>query len=134
MAVGAAVTGQPGKHQPKAVQQLRSRAEGAADAGHAGPLVQRQRSGDVQYLVHLRLCGLRHAPPGIGGQGFQIAPGAFGIQYAQRQRGLPGAGDPGNAHDLVQRYVYIDVFQIMDPRAANLNMIDHRFLLCRFRR
>ena len=70
MAVGAAVTGQPGKHQPKAVQQLRSRAEGAADAGHAGPLVQRQRGGDVQYLVYLRLCGLRHAPPGIGGQGF----------------------------------------------------------------
>ena len=39
--VGAAVGRQAGEHQPQAVQQLGASAEGAANARHAGPLVQR---------------------------------------------------------------------------------------------
>ena len=85
MPVRAAVAGQTGEHQPQTVEQLRAGAEGAADAGQAGPLVQSERGRHVQHLVHVGLCGLRHAPPGVGGEGLQIAPGALRIQHAEGQ-------------------------------------------------
>ena len=40
MSIGAAVAGQTGVHQPQAVEQFCSRAEGGADAGDAGALVE----------------------------------------------------------------------------------------------
>ena len=68
VAVGAAVAGQTGEHEPQGVQQLRPGAEGAADAGHAGPLVEGQGGGDVAHLLHVRPTGLGHAPSRVGGQ------------------------------------------------------------------
>jgi hypothetical protein len=89
MPIGTAVAGQPGEHQPQAVQKLRPRAKGGADSGDAGPLVEGQGGGDIEYLVYLGLGGLGHPPSRVGGQGLQIAPGALGVQDAQGQRGLP---------------------------------------------
>ena len=101
MPIGAAVAGQTGVHEPQAVEQLGPGAKGAADARDAGPLVQGQRSRNVQHLVHARPGGLRHPAAGVGGQGIQVAPGALRIQHAQCQRGFAGAGHARNAHDLV---------------------------------
>ena len=123
MPVRAAVAGQAGEHQPQTVEQLRAGAEGAADAGHAGPLVQSERGRHVQHLVHVGLCGLRHAPPGVGGEGLEIAPGALRIQHAEGQRGLPGAGHPGDADDPVQRHVDVDIFQIVDSCAPDFDCL-----------
>ena len=67
--VGAAVAGQAGVHQPQAVEQLRPRAEGAADSRHAGPLVEGQGRRDIQHLVHVRPGRLGHPAAGVGGQG-----------------------------------------------------------------
>ena len=74
MPVGAAVAGQAGEHQPQAVEQFCTRAEGAANARHPWPLMQRQRRGYVKRFLHIRPGRLGHPPPGIGGQGLQIAP------------------------------------------------------------
>ena len=84
--VRAAVAGKTGIHEPQAVQKLRPCAEGAADARHAGPLVQRQRGGDVKHLIHLCLGGLGHAAAGVGGQRVKVAARALGIQHAECQR------------------------------------------------
>ena len=120
--VRAAVGGEPGEHQPQAVEQLRAGPERAADARHAGALPQGKGRGDIQHLVHARLLRLCHAPPGVGGQGFQIAPGALRIQHAQRKRGFPGAGHARDPHDPVQRNIHVDIFQIMHFRPAHLNV------------
>ena len=72
--IGAAMAGQAGEHQPQAVEQFCTRAEGAADARHPRPLMQRQRRGYVKRFLHIRPGRLGHPPPGIGGQGLQIAP------------------------------------------------------------
>ena len=121
--IGAAVAGQAGPHQPQAVEELRPGAEGAADARHAGPLVQRQGRRDVQHLVHVRPGRLGHPAAGIGGQGLQIPPGALGVQHPQGQGGLPRPGDPGHPHDPVQGHVHIHIFQIVYPGAPDLDLI-----------
>ena len=72
--VRAAVLRQTREHEPQAVQQLRPRAECAADARHARTLMQRQRRWDIQRLIHLRARRLRHPPPRVGGQRIQIPP------------------------------------------------------------
>ena len=121
VAVGAAVFGQTGEHQPQCVQQLGSGAEGTADAGDPGPLVQRQRRRHVQNLIHLRPGRLCHAPPGIGRERFQITSGAFGVEDPKSERGFAGAGDSGDSDDLIQRDIDVDVFQIVYSGAADLN-------------
>ena len=110
MPVGAAMIRKAGVHEPQTVQKLRSRAEGAPDAGYPGTLVQCERGGDIQHLVHTCLGCLRHAAARVGGQCLQITPRPFGIQHAQSQRGLAGAGHTGNADNFIQRYLYINVF------------------------
>ena len=112
--VGAAVAGQAGVHQAQGVEQLRPRAEGGADPRHPRPLVEGQGGGDVAHRLHLRLGGLGHPPPGVGGQGLQVPPGPLGIHHPQGQGGLAGAGHPGNPHHLVKRDVHIQVLQVVD--------------------
>ena len=123
MPIGAAVAGQTGVHEPQAVEQLGPGAKGAADARHAGPLVQGQRSRNVQHLVHARPGGLSHPAAGVGGQGIQVAPGALRIQHAQCQRGFAGAGHARNAHDLVQWDVHINVLEVVDMGIADLHRL-----------
>ena len=80
------MAGETGIHEPQTVQELRARAERAADAGHARPLMQRQRRGDVQHVIDRRSGGLRHPAARVGRQRLQIAARPLGIQHAQRQR------------------------------------------------
>lgn len=90
-----------------------------AHPGHAGPLVEGQCGGNIADLVHLRLFGLGHPAAGIGGKGLQIAAGALGVEDTQRQRGLAGTGHARNADDLVERHIYVDVLQVVHPRAPH---------------
>ena len=110
MPVGAAVAGKAGIHQPQAVQQLGAGAKGAADARHPRPLVQRQRGGNIQNLVHISFGGLGHAAARVGGKCVQIPARTFGIQHAQRQRRFAGTGYTRNADDFVQRHIDINIF------------------------
>ena len=90
--------------------------------------MQRKGGRDVQNLIHLRLCRLRHAAAGISRKRFEISAGALRIQYAQRKRGFSRTGHARNADDLAQGHVHIDIFQIVHPRTADLDMICHIFL------
>ena len=123
--IRAAMVGKTREHEPQTVQQLRPRAEGAADAGHAGTLMQRQRRRNIENLVHAGLRRLRQAAARVGRERLEIAARAFGIEHAQRQRGFARAGDAGNADDFSQRDLDVDVFQIVNPCAPNEHMIDH---------
>ena len=123
--VGAAVAGEAGVHEPQAVQELRPRAERAADAGHAGALVQRQRRRNVQHVIDCRAGGLRHPAARVGRQRLQIAARALGVQHTQRQRRLAGTGHARDADDLIQRNVHVNIFQVVDLCSAYKHMIDH---------
>ena len=127
MPVGAPVAGKPGKHQPETVQQFRACPEGTPDTRDTGTLVQGQGRRHVQHFIHLGFGRLGHPPSRIRGKGIQISSGALRIKYPQGQRGLSGAGQPRDPHNLVQGYIYINIFQIMDPRAADLYMLNFPF-------
>ena len=66
--------------------------------------------------------GLVHALqklPRIGRQTFHIAALSFGIQGVKGQTGFSRARQTGNDHQLVARYINIDVFQVMGASTAN---------------
>ena len=107
------MTGQAGEHQPQAVEQFRAGAERAADAGQRRPLMQGEGRGHVQDLIHGRAGCLGHAAAGIGRQRFQVPPRPFRVQHAQGERRLAGTGYAGDADDLSQRDVHVDILQIM---------------------
>ena len=79
MPVGTAVAGKAGEHQSEAVEKLRHRAKGAADARNARTLMQGERSGNIADVIGHCARRLRHPPPGVGRKGLQIAPGSLGI-------------------------------------------------------
>ena len=114
-----AVRSQPREHQSQAIEQLRTRAECAADARHAGPLVECDGGGDIRYFIDLRLGGLRHAPARVGGQRLQIAPRPFGIEHPERQRRFARPRHAGDADDAVERNIDIHVFEVVDARTAD---------------
>ena len=121
VSIGTPMAGKPGKHEPQAVQKLRHRAEGAADPGHTGSLVQCERRRDIAHVVHMGAGRLGHAPAGVSREGLQIAPGAFGVQDAESQGGLARSGDPGDPHYFVQWNIHIYIFQVVYSCAAHLH-------------
>ena len=124
-ALRAGIAGKTGEHQAQTVQQFRAGTKGAADARHSGPLMQCQCSRNIQHFVHRCLCRLRHAAARIGGKCVQIPAGAFGVKHAQRKAGLARTGHARHTHDFAQRHIHIHVFQVVHPRAADPDMVDH---------
>ena len=116
MPVGAAVAGQAGIHQAQAVQQLCPGAEGAADAGHARALVQRQRGGHIQHLVHswpsrpAGSCGGGYrstAPPDTAGSPLHAArPAPARICRSRTHRAMPTI--------LPEWDVHVDILEVVN--------------------
>ena len=133
MPIWASVAGKPGIHKAEAVQKLRARAEGAADSRNTRALVQGKGGRDVENLVHLRFGRLGHPPSCVGREGVQIPTRALGVENAQGEGGFAGTGEPGNADNLIERYIHINIFQVMDSCSADFNFINHgmSFPLCK---
>ena len=119
VAVGAPVGAETGKHQAQAVEQLGRGAEGTADARHAGTLMEGEGRRNMQHLIRLCPGRLGHPAPGIGGERLQIAPGPLRVQHAEGQGGFPRAGDAGDADDLPQGNIHINILEIVYLRAAH---------------
>ena len=77
----------------------------------------------MQNLVHLSMFGLCQATAGIGAECFQVATRALGIKNPQRQRTLARARHAGNAHELSQRNIDIDVLEVVYTRATYLDSL-----------
>ena len=119
----AHVMGTATKEQTQAVVELGHGAKSGTHARYAGTLMQCERRRHVQHLVHLSVFGLRQATSSIGAECFQVATRALGVKNAQRQRALARTRYAGNAHELSQRNIDIDVFEVMDARATHLDSL-----------
>ena len=111
MPIRAAVAGQAGVHQPQAVEQLRPRAEGAADPRHAGPLVEGQGRRDIQHLVHIRPGRLGHPASCVGGQGpsrYRREPSAYRTPSARED--FPEPETPAMPTIWFSGNFYVNIF------------------------
>ena len=122
-AMRAHVRAHAGEQESQTIEQFGHRAERRTDTGHGGPLVQGQRGRHMQHFVHLGAVGLSQAAARVRGQRFQIAPRAFRIQYAERQRTFARTGDAGHSHQFAQRNVDVDVLQVMYARPAHFDCL-----------
>ena len=129
MPVRAAVAGEAREHQSQAIEQFRPGAERAADARNARPLMQRQGRRHVQHVVHLRLRRLRHAPPCVSREGFQVTPRTLRVQHAERERRFAGPGHARDPDDLIKRDLDVDVFQVVNSCSAHQHFVLHQGLL-----
>ena len=64
--------------------------------------------------------------PGIGGQGFDVAALALGVDGVEGERALTGAGDAGDDRERVVRDVDVDALEIMGTCAANNDRVVHK--------
>ena len=126
MSVRTAVASETREHQTEAVQQFRSGSECAADSRNARPLMERKRGGNIEHFVDDGFCRLGHAAARISREGFQITARTFRIEYSERKGRLSRTGDSGDRDDSVQRNVDVDVLQIVNAGAANLDAVDHQ--------
>ena len=85
--------------------------------------MQRERRRHMQYLVYLGMLSLRQATTSIGAERLQVTTRALGIEDAQRQRTLARARHAGNAYELSQRDIDIDVLEVVDTRATHLDSL-----------
>ena len=77
----------------------------------------------MQYLVYLGMLSLRQATTSIGAERLQVATRALGIEDAQRQRTLARTRHAGNAYELSQRDIDIDVLEVVYARATHLDSL-----------
>ena len=71
--IRAAMAREAREHEPQAVQELCHRAERAADAGNARPLAECERRRNIADRADICNRCLRHAPPRVGRERFEIA-------------------------------------------------------------
>ena len=111
------------EQQPQVVVNLGHRADGRARVSRAGLLIDRDRRRKSLDVVDI---GFLHPPeelPGVSRQRLHVAPLAFGIDRVKGQRRLARTGHAGDHHQLVAGQFDVDVFEVVFPRAADLNPI-----------
>ncbi len=105
--------------QPQVVVDLGDRAHRRPGIVRAGLLVDGDGRREALDLVHVRLLQLPQKLPGIGGEGFHVAPLPLGVEGVEGQAGLAGAGDTRDDDELVARNLDVDVLEVVLARAAD---------------
>ena len=122
-AFGAMGMARSGVEQAQIIMDLSDRAHSGAGIVRGGFLVYGNGRRQAVYLIHVRLRHLPQEHPGVGGQGFDVAALAFGIDRVKGQAALAAAGQAGQHHQFVPGDIGVDVFKIMLACASYLNKI-----------
>jgi hypothetical protein len=89
--------------------------------GTGGRWRQHQRGWQVADPVDVRPLGLGQPPAAVGAQGLQETVHALGVEGADGQGGLAGAGDADDGHGPPQRDVHVEIAQVVVPGAAHFD-------------
>lgn len=89
----------------------------------AGPplLLQRHRWWQAVDRIYVRHARLVDQAPCIGGHRLKVASLRLGIDGAEGQRGLPGAGDTREHHQRIPRDRDVHLFEVVLTRATHLH-------------
>ena len=109
----------PGEQEPHIVVDLGDRADGRARVARGRLLLDGDGRRQALDMVHVRLLHHVEELPGIGRQRLDIAPLALGIDGVEGERGLAGARQSGDHHELFAGQVERDVLEIVLARATD---------------
>ncbi len=94
---------------------------GDGGAGVTGGVLLADGDGgrEAEDLVDIGLAHAVEELAGVGGEGFDVAPLAFGVDGIKDKRRLAGAGDAGDDGELIVGDVERDILEVVHPRAAD---------------
>ena len=124
-ALGAVGHARARPEQAQIVVYLRHRADGGAGVAAGRFLVDGYGGGEALDVVHVGLVHLPEEHPRVAGKALDIAPLALGVYGVERERALAAAGEAGEHDELVARYLQVDVFEVVLPRALDENAVSH---------
>ncbi len=119
VAVGAVGLADGGVEQAEVVVDLGDGADGGAGAAGGGLLLDGDGGGEAVDGVDVGALHLVEELAGVGGEGFDVAALAFGVDGVEGEGGLAGAGEAGDDGEGVARDGDVDVAQVVLARAAD---------------
>ena len=112
-----------GIKQAQVVVDLGDRTHGGAWVVGSGLLFDGNRRRQPFDGVHVRLLHHRQELPGVGREGFHVAPLAFRIERVESQGRLAGTGKTGDHDQFVAWQCEVDVLQVVGTRPTNQDLI-----------
>ena len=105
--------------EAEVVVDLRHGRDRGTRIGARGPLFDGDGRGQPLDVADFRLAHAVEELAGVGGEAFHVAALALGVERVERERGLAGAGEPGDDGETVTRDRDVDVFQVMFGSAVD---------------
>ena len=121
------------EQQLEVIVDLGHGADGRARGAHRVDLIDRDRRRNALDAGDVRLVAAIQELAGVGREGLDVAPLAFGVQRVEHQRGLAGAGHAGDHDQFAVRQFQIEILQIVLAGATDNDGLCgariHRFIL-----
>ena len=124
VAVGAVGLADARVEQAKIVVDLGDGADGGAGAAAGGLLLDGDGGREAVDGVHIGPLHLVEELAGVGGEGFDVAALALGIDGVEGERRFARAGEAGDDGERVARDADVDVAQVVLARSADCNVRD----------
>ena len=121
--LGAARRAHPGEEQAQVVVDLGDGPDGGAGVVRGGLLLDGDGRGQALDVVDVRLLHDRQELPGIGREGFHVAPLALGIDGVEGERRFSGPRKPGEDDEAVPGQVEVDVLEVVGAGAADADAV-----------
>src|SRR5208337_3572999 len=103
----------PGIEETEVIVDLRDGPDRAPGILRGRLLLDGDRRREPLDGVHVRFLHDAEELPGVRGEGLHVPPLTFGIERIERERGLAGAGDPGDDDELVPGDRDADIFEVV---------------------
>ena len=113
----------PGEEDAEEIEDLGDRGHGRARVLGGALLLDGDGRRDALDEVGVGLVHPLEELAGVGGEGFDVAALAFGVERVEGQGGFARAADPGDDDELVEGDVEVDVFQVVDLDAAEDDVV-----------
>ena len=122
VAVGAVGLADGGVEEAEVVVDFGDGADGGAGGAGGGFLLDGDGGGEAVDGVDVGALHLVEELAGVGGEGFDVAALAFGVDGVEGEGALAGAGEAGDDGEGVARDGDGDVAQIVLARPANVDV------------
>ncbi len=115
-----------GVEQAEVVVDLGGGGDGGAGIAGLVLLLDGDGGGEAVHVVDVGLFDALEKLAGVGGERFDVAALALGVDGVEGERGFAGAGDAGDDGEGVVRDVDVDALEVVGAGAADGDLVVHR--------